>query len=1102
MRLEYYPRHALVKSSRQQSRQSQPRRDVTSRHLGSAVRPAFDRRARLCEGIIEAAWLAAVLVVPVLVNPHSELGFHPNKMVFFQGLALLVCAAWLTKSIGSPHGWSERWRGMSRTVRGAPLLLPLAVLSLTYLVSSCFSINPVPSLWGAYEPMEGLFSFGCGLVLLVAILTHLRRREQLDRVLTAIIVPGLPIALYGLLQRAGYAPSPMGARVTSLMGNPIFLGAYLLLTLPVLIWRIGGLISDLRRGVKSWRLVGVGVYGLVLFSEGLVFLFTESRGPLLGLVAGAFFFLVSLGILRRSRAIILGGAGAVIAGLTLLVLLNLPNGPLQRWTSLPVLERISQIFSREEAIKSIRAGYWGAAIRIMRSERPLAFPTDGHDSYHALRPVIGYGPETVLSVLPREYTHPGTDPPLTNRLHNLALDTWLSLGAVGLASLAVLLVLTFFQVYRHVGWLPSRASAGLFFGLAAGGAGTGVLLALWQAAALAGLGLQFGLATGLVAYPLCLPWLSRSKPYPSDFRFGTGSLLLALLSALLAHLVETAFSFETPATSSLVWVYLGIILALCRVRGSEPTDAAAIAPPGGPARPKNGAQEAPELCFQQVATASEAEGPCGPPSKPSKHAELLPAGLTALLLVSLLFGLIRVHTATPLSTLEVVVQSMTHPEEGKGSHPLLIALILATWGFSAFVFTLDHLRLFPHESKGRVLGLALTVSGAIAVSFLFLDGWQLARIGPIPQVPLAVETVLKQCSGYLDLCLWFGATLLALLLFVAWACRTEVACIELKRVGGPIFALLCIPAAAGVLWFTGIRFLRADVSCRWAEDLNSAGNATMAAAVYRHTLSIDPKPIVYRFFAARVSTDLAQKAVDRQEYEYRMAEAESALLAWSCKGQDRAAFYLGQHYLRWALHEPDPTRRLALAQKATAALDTALVFEPKYELAWRESAHVDLLLRGRPAAAQAKLRRATELVVDQNENGAGPGKMAFAIYYTERSRGEADPALKRQYATYAREYYDEALQDATAAGSSRFAMLFSKAGLLWDLGQLQQAVVLFSEAADFGDEPQAWMAERALAEVYTTLKDQAAAKQHLRRALHKAPADEKLPLLDWWHRIR
>ena len=82
--------------------------------------------------------------------------------------------------------------------------------------------------------LQGTYSTFSYIVIFFMLLSTLRRREQLDRLLNTIILTSLPIAIYGILQHYGRDPLPWGGdvtkiRVASNMGNAIFVAAYLIM---------------------------------------------------------------------------------------------------------------------------------------------------------------------------------------------------------------------------------------------------------------------------------------------------------------------------------------------------------------------------------------------------------------------------------------------------------------------------------------------------------------------------------------------------------------------------------------------------------------------------------------------------------------------------------------------------------------------------------------------------------------------------------------------------------------------------------------------------------------------------------------------------------
>ena len=61
----------------------------------TSAEPAVSRLESFCEGVIEAGWLAVLLLVPVYFNVYSKQSFDLDKAVLFRVIALLMAGAWV-----------------------------------------------------------------------------------------------------------------------------------------------------------------------------------------------------------------------------------------------------------------------------------------------------------------------------------------------------------------------------------------------------------------------------------------------------------------------------------------------------------------------------------------------------------------------------------------------------------------------------------------------------------------------------------------------------------------------------------------------------------------------------------------------------------------------------------------------------------------------------------------------------------------------------------------------------------------------------------------------------------------------------------------------
>ncbi|MGH2591981.1 MAG: hypothetical protein ACRDGG_00525, partial [Anaerolineae bacterium] len=171
------------------------------------------RLSALCDRIIEAGWLAAVVLVPLFFNIYSSRVFEPDKLTLLRSIALIMIAAWIVRTIEERAASAKRKSGDSAAVEingrrslfnGAnlrtPLILPTLILVVVYIIATVLSVTPYASLFGSYQRLQGTYTTLSYIVVFLMIVQGLRRRRQLDRLVTAIVMTSMPIAFYGLLQ--------------------------------------------------------------------------------------------------------------------------------------------------------------------------------------------------------------------------------------------------------------------------------------------------------------------------------------------------------------------------------------------------------------------------------------------------------------------------------------------------------------------------------------------------------------------------------------------------------------------------------------------------------------------------------------------------------------------------------------------------------------------------------------------------------------------------------------------------------------------------------------------------------------------------------------
>ena len=215
-----------------------------------------------CDKVIEAGWVALVVVVPLFFNVYSHRSFEPDKIALMRPLALVMALAWIIKMLEA-RSWkleaSKQYpvSNIQSLVSRHPLLLPSLLLVVVYVLTTITSIAPRLSLWGSYHRMQGAYTTLSYIVIFFVILHTLRKRRQLHRLITVVLLTSLPVSLYGLMQHYGLDPiawtnigTSVTARAISTMGNPIFVAAYLIMIVPLTIGRLMQLYPVIRRGKR------------------------------------------------------------------------------------------------------------------------------------------------------------------------------------------------------------------------------------------------------------------------------------------------------------------------------------------------------------------------------------------------------------------------------------------------------------------------------------------------------------------------------------------------------------------------------------------------------------------------------------------------------------------------------------------------------------------------------------------------------------------------------------------------------------------------------------------------------------------------------------
>jgi len=553
--------------------------DAEEAYARSVTRPA-SYLSVWCDRLIEAGWLAAVLVVPLFFNIYSSRVFEPDKLTTLRSIALVMAMAWLVK-------WFEERRNPERDQRiswRTPLVLPTVITVVVYMVSTALSVAPRTSLLGSYQRLQGTYTTLAYIVVFLMILQGMRQRAQVERLLTVMVLNSLPISIYGILQRLQLDPLPWGGdttdRVAGNMGNSIFIAAYLVMTFFVTLYRIAdSFVAVFRSPQPRWAdVVRAAGYILIAIANAIVILvLAGSRGPQLGWLGGMLFFtLLMVQLIRQRKArlsLTIGMIGAGIAGLAFLYVINVTrNDASFDWLrQFPLFRRLSTVLTTEEGTNAVRVLIWDGAARLVLPHDPIEQPNGSPDSFNAIRPLVGYGPESMYVAYNRFYP-----PRLANfearnaspdRSHNETWDALVITGLFGLLAYLFLFGSVFYYGSRWIGLIASRFEAWLFVitwisSAALFGIGAIVLGEIELFGVAVGAGVAFGLTLFLFISAVINARRGDDQELPVSLSLRDQVLLIAIIATVVAHFVEIHTGIAIAATRTHFWALIGLMVVV------------------------------------------------------------------------------------------------------------------------------------------------------------------------------------------------------------------------------------------------------------------------------------------------------------------------------------------------------------------------------------------------------------------------------------------------------------------------------------------------------------------------------------------------------------
>jgi len=340
---------------------------------------------------IEMLYIALVFLAPVIFDRRVGIVFSLTKVTTIRLVIIAILTIWAVKiMLKQEH----------RFIR-SPLDYPVLSYALACTIATLTSVHTLTSFMGFYGRYEGLTTLYMYCLLFFITVNFIHSKEQILRVMYTVIIAGICMAIYGVIQRTGLDPYAWGGvvtwqRVIGTIGQPNFLAAYVdmafILGLALLLN-----MKDIRWNKQfKWQTAyDIILRAALVFSLFLIYvcvLYTQSRGGFLGLFGGVSLFFIyanrNLTISKWRELLVLI---ILVLIVTFITSLNPETSPLGRFSSeatktVEMSENENPAISYNATLSRFET--WKSGYRII-----------------ADRPFFGIGQEVLKMVFPRYETN-------------------------------------------------------------------------------------------------------------------------------------------------------------------------------------------------------------------------------------------------------------------------------------------------------------------------------------------------------------------------------------------------------------------------------------------------------------------------------------------------------------------------------------------------------------------------------------------------------------------------------------------------------------------------------------------------------------------------
>ena len=396
------------------------------------------------------AAILLILLMPLIVRTEMFFPFVVGKALYFRVLTEIAFGLWIILAYRFPTYRPTR----------LTLLLIFAVYLVIAFLAGIFGVSLQRSLWSTYERMQGIVNLAHWFLFVFVASSAFRSVVDWRLLLNANLGISLLMALMGVVQHyelfkiPGYGFLEASNRVDITLGNPTYVGAYMLVNVIIAL----GLIAQSyrnppqatvpraagrrrrrrveRQPTRDYSLMRWQAFWATVVAFDLwVFLLSGTRGAVIGLAASLAALALGYAVwgpLERARIVAAVALAVIIGGVTLFAVAKDTVLFDQISDSIYIVERMRNVGLDDSSIKP-RVLSWKAGIRA-----------------YAERPLLGWGPDNYIAAWGQHLESESGATETYDQAHNKPVEELTTKGALGFSSYIALWVFMFWVIFQRI----------------------------------------------------------------------------------------------------------------------------------------------------------------------------------------------------------------------------------------------------------------------------------------------------------------------------------------------------------------------------------------------------------------------------------------------------------------------------------------------------------------------------------------------------------------------------------------------------------------------------------------------------------------------------